>query len=134
MKRQIRLGVFETNSSSVHSLIMCDKDTYERWKNGELLLAVWDGEFCGVDDFKMDASCKEFRWFVEDMIEKNKYEFFKTLPEDVKKKMFVEWLTYDGDLQTYEQYDEMGYYEQFEQTYKTKSGEEVIGFGFYGHD
>ena len=37
MKKQIRRGVFETNSSSVHSLTMCSSDEYEKWENGELL-------------------------------------------------------------------------------------------------
>lgn len=30
MKRQIRRGVFETNSSSVHSLTMCSDDEYKK--------------------------------------------------------------------------------------------------------
>lgn len=35
MKRQIRRGVFETNSSSTHSITMCMKSDYDRWSNGE---------------------------------------------------------------------------------------------------
>lgn len=35
MKRQVRRGVFETNSSSTHSLTMCMKSDYNRWNNGE---------------------------------------------------------------------------------------------------
>lgn len=31
MKKQIRYEVFETNSSSVHSLTMCSSDEYEKW-------------------------------------------------------------------------------------------------------
>ena len=30
MKKQIRRGVFETNSSSVHSLTMCMESDYDR--------------------------------------------------------------------------------------------------------
>lgn len=37
MKRQIRLGVYETNSSSTHSLTICSEEEFEQWKNGELL-------------------------------------------------------------------------------------------------
>lgn len=37
MKRQIRRGVFETNSSSVHSITMCSDSEFDRWENGELL-------------------------------------------------------------------------------------------------
>lgn len=29
MKRQIRRGVYETNSSSTHSLTMCSKEEFE---------------------------------------------------------------------------------------------------------
>ena len=34
MKRQIRKGVFETNSSSVHALAMCTEIEFDRWENG----------------------------------------------------------------------------------------------------
>ena len=37
--RQIRKNVFETNSSSTHSITMCMKSDYDRWVAGEL---VWD--------------------------------------------------------------------------------------------
>lgn len=35
MKEVIRRGMFETNSSSVHSITMCSDDEYSKWKNGE---------------------------------------------------------------------------------------------------
>lgn len=41
MKRQIRRGVFETNSSSVHSITMCSETDYDKWVNGELLYDRW---------------------------------------------------------------------------------------------
>ena len=34
-KIQVRKGLFETNSSSVHSLVLCSESEYEKWKNGE---------------------------------------------------------------------------------------------------
>lgn len=39
--RQIRLGIFETNSSSTHSIVICTDEEFEKWKNGEL---VYDGD------------------------------------------------------------------------------------------
>lgn len=36
MKKQIRRYVFETNSSSVHSLTMCSGEEFKKWKNGEV--------------------------------------------------------------------------------------------------
>ena len=38
MKKQIRRGVFETNSSSVHSLTMCMESDYDRWQEDNLYL------------------------------------------------------------------------------------------------
>lgn len=37
MKQQVRAGVFETNSSSEHSIAIMGKSDYDRWKNGELV-------------------------------------------------------------------------------------------------
>lgn len=34
--KQIRIGVFETNSSSTHSLCIVSKEDYDKWINGEL--------------------------------------------------------------------------------------------------
>lgn len=36
--RQIRRGVFETNSSSTHSLTMCLKSVYDEWKSGKRIM------------------------------------------------------------------------------------------------
>lgn len=36
MKRVIRRGVFETNSSSVHSLTMCSDEEWKAWERGEI--------------------------------------------------------------------------------------------------
>lgn len=36
MKTTIREGVFETNSSSTHSLIMMEESKFKKWKDGEL--------------------------------------------------------------------------------------------------
>ena len=36
MKMQIRHGVFETNSSSVHSITMCTQNEFDDWRNGKV--------------------------------------------------------------------------------------------------
>ena len=41
--KTVREGVFETNSSSTHTLTMCKKSEYEKFENGELLFN-WDHE------------------------------------------------------------------------------------------
>ena len=52
MKIQIRRNVFETNSSSVHSMTMCSDDEYKKWENGELLFHRWYDELVDANDSK----------------------------------------------------------------------------------
>lgn len=44
MKRVIRPGLFETNSSSVHSYIECSKEEYERLENFTAYLYISGGD------------------------------------------------------------------------------------------
>lgn len=50
MKRQIRRGVFETNSSSVHSLTMCMESDFNKWVAGELVWSRWGDELIPITD------------------------------------------------------------------------------------
>lgn len=40
MKRTIRFGMFETNSSSTHTLVVCTKEEYDAWRKGKHYLTV----------------------------------------------------------------------------------------------
>ena len=48
MKRQIRQRVFETNSSSTHSITMCMKSDYDKWVAGELIWDRWSNELIKI--------------------------------------------------------------------------------------
>lgn len=50
MKRQIRRSVFETNSSSVHSLTMCMKSDFDKWVDGELIWNKWSDKLEPITD------------------------------------------------------------------------------------
>ncbi len=41
---QIRQGVFETNSSSTHSMTITTKEEWLKFKNGELYFNEWEDE------------------------------------------------------------------------------------------
>ena len=58
MKRQIRRGVFETNSSSVHSLTMCMESDFNKWVAGELVWSRWGDELAPITD-KIKMSIEE---------------------------------------------------------------------------
>lgn len=61
--KQIRRNVFETNSSSVHSITMCSLEDYEKWKRGELVYDYRDeclDEIKNVEDLKRPLTYDEF--------------------------------------------------------------------------
>lgn len=122
MKRQIRRGVYETNSSSTHVICMCSKEDYDMWDSGDLL--YWDS--------------KEKLMFKEDIIKelKEKRHWDGTLyypdvdwdDEDEIKEIFE-----DEKIQTSEEFFDDEYLETFEEEYTTSSGEKIISFGKYGY-
>lgn len=93
MKVQIRQKVFETNSSSVHSLVVCTKAEFEAFKRGELFYDGWSDELVSSEE------------------------------KDHKVLNYGEFQDYGYE------YGET-YYEQF----TTPSGDEMVAFGYYGHD
>lgn len=79
MKRQIRQGVFETNSSSVHSLTMCSAEDYEKWKKGELVYDRWGRKLVPLTDEIKEIMVDSGKYYtMEDFddYEKMKYETF----------------------------------------------------------
>lgn len=84
MKRQVRCGVFETNSSSVHSLCMCMESDYEKWKNGEMVFDRWNDELIPItDEIREEIELNDYldNYFTYDDFfdyECNGYETFET--------------------------------------------------------
>jgi uncharacterized beta-barrel protein YwiB (DUF1934 family) len=114
MKIQVRQGVFETNSSSTHSLCIVDKSDYDKWKKGELYLQDSD-EFITYDEAVA-------------YIKKHEKEV------DVNDKEAMEELFRENDIKTMDEFFDDECLESFEETYKTKSGDEIVAFGLYGRD
>lgn len=121
MLRSIRRGVFETNSSSTHSITMVSGEDYAKWENGELLFN--DGGFITKEE-----AIKEL---------KNDTWFIKYHPDfDFTDDDAVDEILRENDYYTYNQFWDYkgGDYETFTDTYKTNSGEEVVAFGYYGYN
>lgn len=110
--KQIRIGVFETNSSSTHSMTICDKDEYNRWKNGEL-----------VYDSRKEVLVEVLS--LPDMV-------IKEIKENghFAGRIDDKWESYS----TYEFYMDNESLEYFEESYTTKNGDNIIAFGRYGYD
>lgn len=111
-KIQVRKGLFETNSSSVHSIVMCSDSDFEKWKNGESIYS------------------REYECLVS--IEDKDYLEWKKLSDEEKEEEWTmyDYLTYD---QFFNDYDAMEH-ETFKTSYDTPKGETVVAFGYYGHD
>ena len=123
MKRQIRRGVFETNSSSVHSITMCSGEDYEKWEKGEVLF--WkDKDKFGTRE-EIIEEMKTMTWYDGSL----RYPDVDWEDEDSVYDIFS-----DEGIRTCEDYFDNDYYETYEETYTTPNGEKVVAFGYYGHD
>lgn len=108
MKKQIRIGVFETNSSSTHSLVICSKEQYEKWEKGEL---VYIRDFYPIPK---DERPKSNFVLVEDI------ELFKDKGVD------------HYDILSFEEWGED--YEQDTYEYTSESGDELVVRAYYGYN
>ena len=125
---QIRNGVFETNSSSTHSLVMCMKNDYDKWVNREVYLNNEAG-WSSYSEYKN----KQFVTKEEaiDIITNNKYptdiDLF-TMNNDELEEYFK-----DNEIYTFDNYDN-DYLESFTEEFTTPNGDTVVSFGQYGYD
>lgn len=150
----IRCKVFETNSSSTHSLTICSDEEYTKWENGELYWSYW-GEFVEIpEEYRVytDADwynlLDEKEYFTKeeagysvctslDYWERKK-EYFDTKSEAyaAHKDWLIDMYLYDyEDLYSIKVFNEVKEeYDHFCEKYTTPGGEEVIVFGYYGYD
>ena len=95
-KRVVRQGVFETNSSSVHSLTICTPEEYDRWEKGEM---IFDNRTEKLIELKDIDSSSKYRY------------------------------------ETVEEYNSgCSDYETFEHRHTTKSGDQIVVFGYHGEN
>lgn len=86
MKIQVRQGVFETNSSSVHSLVITTITDWDKFKNGSLIMKdfPYDVSFVDVNSvdkeqvFTLDKYNNEEDYFDYDYMT---YDVFKNLDD-----------------------------------------------------
>ena len=123
MKAQIRRCVFETNSSSVHSIAMCTRSEFDDWKDGKLYRnnGWWSDTFSPLKD-------KYFLTYDEAIELINSSRWYREIEEDEDI----------GDyFKEFEIYDYENWREDFETDvnhYTTPNGEEIVAVCYYGHD
>ena len=120
--RQIRRNVFETNSSSTHSIAFATKSEFERWENEELFYnRSWSGESKFLTMSEAIAKVKSIRYYggeLDDISKMNNEEIYE---------VFREYDIYD--------YEHWGYDFEMDVThYTTPGGEEIVAVCYYGYD
>jgi len=140
MKVSIRTGVFETNSSSVHSCSICTEDTYKKFNDGEVWVKFED-DYLPVDeaveynikqakkDFKLSGD--NFTKFSEEYRNsKSFYDAFEAIGMDFNKWDVDPW-DYYLDSDTFWEYNE---YEDWSKRFTDSNGTPMIAWGYCGHD
>lgn len=123
MKRQIRRGVFETNSSSTHSITMCSGEEYDKWCSGNLLFWVGKKKFMIKEDI------------IEELKELTRWDNSLMYPDVNWDDDSVVADIFDSEeIQSSDEFFDDEYLETFEEKYHTPNGEEVVAFGKFGYD
>lgn len=126
MKVQIRTGLFETNSSSVHSCTIASISDYDDWKAGNSMLNLDSGEFVSIEEGRrrniidiqshsyLHASIEDIREYAEN----------GTIPASIDPH-YLDYITYDQYYDKTENHDD--YVEK-----SSKLG--VVAFGYFGYE
>lgn len=131
---QIRYGIFETNSSSTHSLYFANDKEWNEFYNGQTLLNVCNGNFISWEDAIKDVIEAEKEnvynppFWNEDEKKQYSEEEFRALSQE---EQYKGWLRYYD----YRTYDDMGIEREFyKEEYTTEHGDHIHVFGEFGHD
>lgn len=129
---QIRQNIFETNSSSTHSMTICLKSDYNLWREGKLYLntgAYSNSEFASKTFVTLEEA--------KDIILKPRSYSYRSVsldPEDINEEFMIHHGP-EYSLYTEKAYDDSHeWLEWFDETFTTPSGEEIIAFGYFGYD
>lgn len=112
-KISIRCGVFETNSSSVHSITLCKTSEFKKWLSGEYVYSIYDDEFKPISE--VDP---------EKIVNMDNYDFT--------------WMHIDDDgwyttNEAYIEHNNDRCYDTYSDD-KEIDGTGVTAFGYYGND
>lgn len=126
--KTIRRSVFETNSSSTHSITIVSKKDYENWEKENLFINTDSWASLSENKNKTFVTKEE----AIEILTNSKYPPDEDL-NSLNEEDFLEVLR-DNGFKTKERYDDEMEYEKFEKEYTSESGDIIVAFGYYGHD
>ena len=130
-KLQIRQGLFETNSSSTHTITIVDAEDFENWEKDKVWYNTGEDDFLPIDK-AIDANIK--------ILEHDFLDGDNKLPESFKEKyrelknddIRWEWESFYLSREAWR--DSNDEYEDYDESYTTKHGDKVVAFGYYGYN
>ena len=125
---QIRRNVFETNSSSTHSLTMCTKDDFTKFKQYKVYLVDWGSAPKSMMTFDEVIEFLRSKSFMDADAEATVREMYNKNDSEGVRDYLCDYEVYDYD--TYDRDDLEDFYAEF----TTPGGEVVCAFGHYGYD
>jgi len=105
---KVRFGLFETNSSSTHTLTITSKKVFDEWKNDKWIL-LYDKKFVTEEEVEKEWQKPDSQRWYENYGEWRKYNALS----------YHDWCDHE---------DFTNYIDE----YTTESGEVVVAFGLYG--
>lgn len=125
---KIRYGVFETNSSSIHTLSIAQNDEIDKLKNDELLVNLgWRrSEYLISYEDALQELTKELKSY-------GHQDDIAIVESGDKKEIYR--LMYEYDIaERFDRYLEAEYLEPYEEEFTTKNGDRILVFGRFGRD
>lgn len=119
----IRRGVFETNSSSTHSISILTEEEDKQWLRGDILRYRWSDKFITKEEY-----AKKFEELKQQYAKENNIPI-----EDVDDYDVQEYF-YDDIAYNFEDYDDIMELESDVTKYTTKNGEQLIIRCWYGYE
>lgn len=126
MKVQVRRGVFETNSSSTHSLTLYKKEEWDNIKNGEGVIdESWHSD--GTPKFNTKSEIKEskaFKQYLKDNNDGDVEELTEDAISDALNEFMYEECIYDYD----------SYCEQYEVLQKEVPNSDYVAVSIFSYE
>jgi hypothetical protein len=158
MKIQIRQGVFETNSSSVHSLSIVKTTEYKDFLAGKIwvkenfssdenecdLLPEDEAIEFNINHLKNDLNLDDEEFITAYRKLKNFWEAFSSKYAEDNGSVYDDWETFEDEYDlrsTYDYYNNWDDFwekhetvEDFSRDFVTENGEKYTAWGYYGND
>lgn len=132
MKKVVRKGTFETNSSSSHSLTIMTQDKWNEFETTDKWLADWDGELKLVDDLieRMKEEAEKYPDLYKDVDLNDRQSCINYLTSPKGRWGSRDYYTYD----TWGDYEWSDWAECYVEKFETPSGDKLVAVGAYGYN